>query len=98
MLGKLMGIAMVGLGLGLALATAACDSEEDDSIVACYYEERSSACGGGGYGSWESKCIDIENGMPCASIVKSDTVCESSCCVNFEVRDLEEVSGASCDE
>jgi hypothetical protein len=95
MLRKIFGIPLAGLGLGIALATLACEGEDDD-VVACYYEERSSACGGGDYGEWEMRCIEIENDEPCSEIVKSDTVCESTCCVSYQVRELDEVRGDTC--
>lgn len=96
MLRKIIGIPLAGLGLGIALATPGCEGEEEEDVVACYYEERSSACGGGDYGEWEMRCVEIENGEPCSQIVKSDTICESSCCVSFEVRELDEVRGDTC--
>ena len=80
----------------LWLFTASCDEEEEDVCFRCVYEERSTGCGGGSYGPWEEKEIfhntgDIKSGLSkedvCA-LIKSETHCASTCCVNYQVRNM----------
>ena len=88
--------------LFLPLIVGACDDDEKNSCFRCVYEKRTSACGGGSYGAWTDMEItyntdDIKDGLSkqdVCNLIKSTTHCESTCCINYQVRN---VKLAPCD-